>query len=140
MKAVILLCDSAQVADGKLFILGGGWSIVGGPIATMALAIKLDVDWNEAEIDHKWELILVDADGAQVLVETPEGKIPIAIKGNFKVVKPELVPAGSPIDLALAINVGPTKLEPGNRYTWRLIIDDMTQESWSVSFYTKPNL
>ena len=29
----MLLCDSAQVADGKLFVLGGGWSLT-GPLLT----------------------------------------------------------------------------------------------------------
>jgi hypothetical protein len=29
VKVTMLLCDSAQVADGKLFILGAGWSMIG---------------------------------------------------------------------------------------------------------------
>ena len=31
MKVMLMLCDSAQVADGKLYILGGGWSITDLP-------------------------------------------------------------------------------------------------------------
>jgi len=43
----MLLCDSAQVADGKLYILGGGWSVTGPQPVPSAVAIKLEVDWHE---------------------------------------------------------------------------------------------
>ena len=37
-----------------------------------AVALKIDVDWHEAETSHHWELFLEDADGRPVLMETPE--------------------------------------------------------------------
>ena len=58
MKVTMLLCDSAQVADGKLYILGGGWSFVGPDPAPMALAIKVDVPWTEGNVAHHWVLEL----------------------------------------------------------------------------------
>ena len=69
----MLLCDAAQVADGKLYILGGGWSMTGPDPVPSAVALKIDVDWHEAETSHHWELFLEDADGQPVLMETPEG-------------------------------------------------------------------
>ena len=39
----MLLCDSAQVADGKLYILGGGWSMTGPDPVPSAVALKIDV-------------------------------------------------------------------------------------------------
>ena len=68
----MLLCDAAQVSDGKLFILGGGWSMTGPDPVPSAVALKIDVDWHEAEASHHWELFLEDADGRPVLVDTPE--------------------------------------------------------------------
>ncbi len=59
----MLLCDSAQVAGEKLYILGGGWSIVGPDPSPSAIAMKFDVAWHETDVSHHWELHLEDADG-----------------------------------------------------------------------------
>ena len=48
----MLLCDAAQVSDGKLFILGGGWSMTGPDPVPSAVALKIDVDWHEAGRSH----------------------------------------------------------------------------------------
>ena len=134
----MLLCDAAQVADGKLYILGGGWSVTGPEPAPSAIAIKIEVDWHEAAEEHHWELFLVDADGREVTVETPQGPQMIEIRGDFEVGRPDGVPAGSPIDLPLAINLGPLPLAPASRYTWRLTVDGETNEAWSLGFTTRP--
>jgi hypothetical protein len=138
MKATMLLCDAAQVADGKLYILGGGWSITGPDATPSAVAIKVEVDWHEATEPHHWELFLVDADGQPVGIETPEGTQLIEVRGDFEVGQPEGIPAGSPVDLPLAINIGPLPLSPGGRYTWRLSIDGETDATWMLSFTTRP--
>jgi hypothetical protein len=68
----MLLADSAQVADGKLFILGGGWSVVGPDPRPRRWRSK----WcglPRVQHPHHWELFLEDADGQQVRFETPEG-------------------------------------------------------------------
>ena len=65
----MMLCDSAQVADGKLYILGGGWSMTGPDPVPSAIALKIDVAWNEAETSHHWELFLEDADGRRLRID-----------------------------------------------------------------------
>lgn len=137
MKVTMLLCDAAQVVDTKLYILGGGWSICRYPPIPMALAIKLDVDWTEAEVDHHWELFLMDADGRPFMLDTPEGKRPLEVRGDFKVPRPEGVPAGSPVIFALAVNIAPIPLPVNNRYTWQLVIDGEIYEGASASFYVQ---
>jgi len=134
----MMLCDAAQVSDGKLFILGGGWSITGPEPAPSAIALKLEVDWNEAGTPHHWELFLVDADGREVHFETAEGSQAIEIRGDFTVQRPQGVPEGTPVDLPLAINLGPLPLPPGARYTWRFTMDGETDESWSLGFTSRP--
>jgi hypothetical protein len=138
VKVTMLLCDAAQVADGKLYILGGGWSVTGPDPAPSAIAIKLEVDWHEAVASHHWELFLVDADGREVSVETPAGPQLIEIRGDFEVGRPEGVPVGAPIDLPLAINLGPLPLGSGTRYTWRFTVDGHAEDAWSVGFTTRP--
>ncbi len=134
----MLLCDSAQVAEGKLYILGGGWSLTGPDPTPSALALKLEVDWHEADQPHHWELFLEDADGHPVTVPGPEGAQPVEVRGDFQVGRPPGIPQGSPVDLPLAVNVGPLPLAPGTRYSWRLVVDGHGSDDWAVSFTTRP--
>jgi hypothetical protein len=133
----MLLCDAAQVADGKLYVLGGGWSLIGPDPTPTAIALKIDVEWIEADRTHHWELFLVDEDGQSVVAETPEGVQPIEVRGDFEVSRPDEIRIGSPIDVALALNFGPLPLRAGARYTWKLAIDGESGEDWELSFSTR---
>jgi hypothetical protein len=139
VKATILLCDSALVAEGKLFILGGGWSLTGPGLAPMAIALKLDVAWGETQDMHHWELYLVDQDGNSVVFDTPEGPQPVEVRGDFQVGSPQGVPPGADVPVNIAVNLGPLPLPPNGRYTWRLSVDGETNESWEASFSTRPS-
>jgi hypothetical protein len=134
----MMLCDAAQVADGKLFILGGGWSLIGPDPMPSAIAIKVDVDWNEAGRPHHWELFLVDEDGRPIIVEGPEGPQPIEVRGDFEVARPDGVPEGSPVDVAVAVNFSPLPLTHSTRFTWHLTIDGESQNDWQLTFSTRP--
>ncbi len=103
-----------------------------------AVALKIDVDWHEAEVAHHWELFLEDADGRPVMVDTPEGAQPVEVRGEFTVTHPPGVPEGSPIDVALAVNLGPIPLAPGVRYAWRMTIDGNSLPGASLGFTTRP--
>jgi hypothetical protein len=138
MRVTMLLCDSAQVASGKLYLLGGGWSITGPEPAPSGVAIKIDVDWHETEVAHHWELFLEDADGRPVMIETPEGERPVEVYGDFTTGKPEGIPEGSPIDVPIAVNFGALPIPPGGRYTWKLMIDGESLPGASVGFWTRP--
>ena len=134
----MMLCDSAQVADGKLYILGGGWSLIGPDPVPTGVAMKVDVDWTEAGRPHHWELFLVDEDGQPVIVETQEGLQPIEVRGDFEVARPPEIAEGSPVDVALALNFGPLPLRPAGRFTWRLVVDGESHDDWSLTFSTRP--
>jgi hypothetical protein len=138
VKVTMLLCDAAQVSDGKLYILGGGWSMTGPDPVPSAVALKIDVDWHEAETSHHWELFLEDADGRPVLMETPDGTQPVEVRGEFTVSQPPEIPEGSPIDVALAVNLGPIPLAPATRFAWRLTIDGDSLPGASLGFTTRP--
>jgi hypothetical protein len=134
----MLLCDAAQVAEGKLYILGGGWSVTGPMPVPSAVAIKVEVDWHEIARAHHWELFLEDADGRPVMIETPEGDQPVEVRGDFSVAQPVGVPEGSPVDVPMAVNLGPLPLVPASRYTWRFVVDGESLPGASVSFTTRP--
>jgi hypothetical protein len=139
MKVIMLLADAAQAADGKLFVLGGGWSLAGPGPTPMAIAIKVDVPWDRGNIVHEWKLELVDADGESVLVPLqPEGEPgPLQLQGAFEPGRPPGLRPGTPLDVVLAVNFGPLPLPPGARYEWRFSVNGF-DDYWTVAFSTRP--
>ena len=85
MKVTLLLADSAQAVGGKLYILGGGWSVTGPDPASFALAVKIEVPWDQAGLSHTFRLSLYDSDGQMVVAETPDGPQAIEIDAGFEV-------------------------------------------------------
>jgi len=66
MRVTMLLADAAQEVNGKLYVLGGGWSVTGPDLPPMAIAIMLDVPWTQSVAPHTFALELVDEDGRAV--------------------------------------------------------------------------
>jgi hypothetical protein len=134
----MLLCDAAQSINGKLYILGGGWSIGGpGPI-TMGLAVKLEVPWDDANKKHTFRFALVDSDDRPVLVPTPNGDQPLEFGGEFEPGRPPGLRPGTPLDVTFAVNLGAIPLAADNRYMWRCFINGKTEEDWHLAFTTRP--
>jgi uncharacterized protein DUF6941 len=138
MKVTMMLADSAQEVGGKLYILGGGWSITGPDPVPMAIALKLEVPWDRTNEHHKLLLELLDEDGEPVLIPGGEGEqVPLQVTGEFEAGRPPGIKPGTPIDSALAVNFGPLPLEAGRRYQWRLSIDGETDGDWTLGFSTR---
>ncbi len=137
MKLTMLLADAVQAANGKLYILGGGWSITGPQPAPSAIALKIDVPWDEANKKHSFRLALLDSDGRDIMVPGPIGDVPVEVKGEFEAGRPAGLRPGTPLDVVLALNIGPLPLQPDSRYVWRMWIDERTREDWEVSFSTR---
>src|SRR5919112_2225099 len=133
MKVTLLLADAAQSVDNKLYILGGGWSITGPDPVPSAIALKIDVPWDQTNQRHRWELALQDADGVPVFVGDDENPQAIVIGNEFELGRPPGIAPGTPLELTMAINLLPLPLPPG-RYVWQLAIDDQSHEDWSVGF------
>ncbi len=83
MKVTMLLADAAQAVEGKLYILGGGWSITGPDPTPMAIALKIEVPWNDSNTPHHLHLVLCDEDGRPVRVPTPTGEQPLRPDSRF---------------------------------------------------------
>ncbi|MBI2469599.1 MAG: hypothetical protein HYV62_17525 [Candidatus Rokubacteria bacterium] len=137
MRLTMLLADAVQAVNGKLYILGGGWSIIGPQPTPSAIAIKVDVPWDEANKKHAFRLALLDSDGREVVVPGPIKDVPVEVSGEFEAGRPAGLRPGTPLDVVLALNIGPLPLQAGSRYVWRCWIDDQTRVDWEVSFSTR---
>jgi hypothetical protein len=135
VNAILLLADYAQVAEGKLTIVGGGWSMTGPEPAPFGIAVLVHVPWDQANTVHTMRLELLDADGGAVTMTTEEGEEPIVFLDDtpFEVGRPAGIKPGTPLDFPLALNSSPIPLAPG-RYEWRLSIDGRTEEDWRLAF------
>ena len=138
MKVTLLLADHAEVAEGKLFINGGGWTVTGPDPIPFGIAMYIEVPWDRANTKHTFQLELVDADGQPVTVETDDGEQPITGSGEFEVTRPLGIKAGTPLPIPMALNFAPLPLPPGGRFEWRLSINGETDEDWRLSFSTRP--
>ena len=136
MMVTMMLCDAAQAVDNKLYVLGGGWSITGPEPAPSAIALHIKVPWDEAAMPHRLRLELLDADG--VPVGPRPGATPLVIESQFEVGRAPGLPPGTPVDLSMALNLGPIALPPGGRYEWRLTVDGHAEPDWHLAFSTRP--
>ena len=140
MKVTMMLADHAQVAEGKLFIAGGGWTVTGPGPVPFAIALYIEVPWDRTNTKHTFKLELLDADGEPVAVETAEGAQPILGQGEFEVGRPAGLKPGTPVAIPLAFGFpSPPPIPPGGRYVWQLSIDGETDEDWRLTFATRPD-
>jgi hypothetical protein len=139
MKVTMMLADAAQAVGGKLYILGGGWSVTGPVPTAYSLALKIEVPWDETNKRHTLVLRLLDEDGRPVRVPAPSGEeVPLEIPADFEVGRPAGTMTGTPIDMPVVVNIGPMPLQPGRRFVWRLFIDGRSDPDWEASFATRP--
>ena len=125
MQTTLLLCDHAQEVAGKLYVLGGGWSIYRGAPVTMGLAVKISVPWDEANIPHDFAARLVTEDGLDPMLPTAEGgagATRVEFQGRFETGRPAGLTPGSDLDAPFAVNIAGLPLPPG-RYEWQVEID-----------------
>jgi hypothetical protein len=117
VKVTMMLADAAQEVGGKLYILGGGWSVTGPMPTPMAIALKIEVPWDRTNERHDLLIELLDEDGNAVTVPGSDGQpVPLQVTGEFEVGRPAGIKPGTPIDSALAVTFGPLPLEGGRRY------------------------
>lgn len=140
MKATLLLADYATVSDGKLSIVGGGWSVTGPEPVPFGIALLIQVPWDQANQRHTLRLELLDADGAPVAFPDEDGvEQPVVFFDDveFEVGRPPGLKPGTPLDFPLAVNSGPLPIPSGGRYEWRLSIDGQSRDDWRLAFTTR---
>ena len=131
MKVTLVIADFARVANGKLDVIGGGWSLMNaqGPFGFFVAAL-FQIPWDQTNTKHQFRLELLDADGRGVRAQDAET---IRAEGEFEAGRPAGLRPGTPVDAPLVVPFGPLVLDEG-RYEIRLTIDGETKEDWFVAF------
>jgi hypothetical protein len=133
MKVTMMLADHAQALNGRLYIMGGGAThvVLGTPFA---IALLIEVPWDQANEKHHFALQLTNGDGQSVNVPTQTGTGPLEIGGDFEVGRPPGIKKGSRLPFALALNFGPMPLLSDTVYVWSLNIDGVRSREWELVF------
>ena len=129
MNGWLILCDFAEVLNGKLYIQGGGWSryTLASNGFSAHLGGKLLVPWTATNTRMPLVVALVTSDGHPVEVEGNQ----IKIEGDFEVGRPPGLAHGTELDVPLSFRFDGLPLEAG-RYQWELTIN--TQRVAHVAF------
>lgn len=135
LSVTMLLADHAQVAGGKLYINGGGWSVVDAPTPPIHIALLLLVPWDRAGVPLQLRLTLIDEDGA--VVRQGPGDAEVRIEGQIAVERPPAHLVGVPLDVPMVIGVPSLNVPGASRYTWILEVDGQTRDDWRLSFSTR---
>jgi hypothetical protein len=128
------LADHAQALNGKLYVMGGGWNLIGPGPAPFALAGVLELDWDEANRPYRLEIDLVTEDGRPVQIPGPTGELPVHIGMDVEAGRPAGVRAGTPLNVPIAINIGALPIAPDARYSWVFRINGETHDMWRLPF------
>jgi hypothetical protein len=139
MKAKILLADSAEIREGLLFLLGGGWSEVGPAPQPFAIAGLIEVDWKETNTRHAIEFVIDNEDGAPLVVPTPAGDQPVRISSQFEVGRPPGSARGSSFNVPVAVPIVPLPWTPGRRYVVRLLVGGAEVDRLTFSVRSSPS-
>lgn len=138
MKLTLLLADYAEAVNGKLYVMGAGRTVVGPAPSTFAIAVLIEIPWDETNRRHVLRLELVDSDGQPVMIPTATGQCRVEIDGGFEVGRPPGLRPGTSQTVPLALNIGPVPLAPGREYVWRCSVNGASEEGWRLPFSTKP--
>jgi hypothetical protein len=136
LSVTMLLADAAQVADGKLSVLGGGIAVVPPTPQPMALAMVVTVPWSRADETIPWVCELLDTDGMPVMA----GDVPVLVNGQVVAGRPQGWPEAQPLNVPVVISFNGLPLQPGGSFVWRLAIDGASDERWAISFSVAPEI
>jgi hypothetical protein len=131
MRLTVVLCDAAQTVDGKVYILGGGWThVVASQPLSLALAVVVAVPWGDANRRHPVSVALTDEDGHEISL--PSGEI-VKSEGKFEVGRPPGIKAGSDLNATMVFKFAGLHLDPGG-YVWELRVGHATERTpfWVV--------
>jgi hypothetical protein len=131
-----MLADAASVENGKLYVHGGGWSVINAaqlPVAhpTMALALVFRVEYTEALEDLPVTIDLLDED------DHPLGP---RVEGIIHIGHPPRTRPGTPAFVPQAIRFNMVQFEREGGYRFRVMVreEEVASVPFRVSLQPRP--
>lgn len=119
-----MICDAAEVSDGKLFVLGGGWNlVVANKPVNIALAIMVAVPWDRANQRFRLDVKLMTDDGEPFMTGEEGEEQEVAVNGEMEVGRPAGLKAGINLNAPIAPKFSALVLPPGG-YRWEVFLDN----------------
>ena len=127
----LILADAAEVSNGKLYLMGGGWDrLTVNSLETAhqkAIALSIVVPWTEANTQHGFALVLETADGTQL----SRGD------GQFTVGRPADTEPGQLLRTQIVLGMGMKFSELGT-YVVRSLIDETERRTFTFRVLPGP--
>ena len=136
LAVTMVLAEAAQVADGKLNLLGGGVAVIPPRPQPMAVAMLVRVPWSRAADTIAWVCELLTDEGMPVMA----GDVPVLVNGQVAAGRPQGWPEGQSLPVPVVINFSALPVEPGKAYRWRLAIDGASDDAWVAEFSVAPEM
>jgi hypothetical protein len=146
MDLDIVLCNHAEAAENKLYVIGGGvnMSFVSPEpphVVSLALGIIVHVPWHLTNQGHNLAVMLKGDDGEQVVPWHPEGTPeppPVQVTVPFNVGRPPFVQPGDDQTLTMAMNFANLPLRQIGVYSFELELDGAPSGRQSFRILTPP--
>ena len=136
VNVTLALADYVRAVEGKLDLLGAGWTVTGPDPASFGIGILIEARPGEFGGQHELLLELVDEDGR--LVPVPDGEDALLrIEGTIEMIPPPGHQPSLSLVLPVAFNAANVPLPPGRKLEFRLWIDGETKEAWRLPFATR---
>jgi hypothetical protein len=133
MEFEALLADAVTVAEGKMYVHGGGWNVISASsvpvrLGRLAVGVLVTVPWNETNQMHSFEVRLEDLDGRLVSLgeappgSTEDGKVR-KLTGQFNVGRPVTLEAGDDQLVPIAVTIDGLTFEAPGLYRFVISVD-----------------
>ncbi len=129
----LMLCDAANVVDGKLTISGGGWLLAPTSARSQTLAIVVQSPPQYSGRAITIRMALTNDFGDPTTLFTSEGVSPLSMENTFTL--PETMHDQVPITTPITVTLGHLDLAPDQIYHWAVTIDQAPTQRWITSFY-----
>ena len=110
-KILLITADAASISDGKINMLGAGWTRISSGLANFCVVVRIDIPWTMTNSDLDWSLDLTDQDGQ--IYEPTESSGKLHLEGQVQVGRPTDLAQGASLEAPLVIPFIQLPLRPG---------------------------
>ncbi len=124
LTASIMLCDSAQVHQNKLYLMGGDWDRYISQDGNLScdIAIRLRCPWNRTNERVKIRCVLDDEDGHRVKIGPESDAKAVEVEVEAELGRPPGAKRGRRFLMPIVMNIRNLPIEAG-LYAWVLELD-----------------